>query len=183
MVGVGPRKLSVRNFQHTRKFWSRGTDYQLHMLWFHRPCGAVSLLIFFLSRQAHDVASPSMLTVSFKLTPGTQVGVSHILRACGVYLPNCKNCLEQSAVRRAISLSSEFSLTFVYFMTLIFRTYCSPAKFRHANYFANTNIVIKGENFAPQIATSWSTATVTLWHEGMYLPFSVLRHGVPLLHW
>ena len=46
----------------------------------------------------------------------SQVGVPHILHARGE--PNCKTSLERSAVCRAISLSSEFSLTFV---TLNFR--------------------------------------------------------------
>ena len=32
VVGLGLRKLSARNFLHTRKFWSRGIHYHLHAM-------------------------------------------------------------------------------------------------------------------------------------------------------
>ena len=69
-----------------------------------------------------------------------------------------------SALRRAISLSSEFSLTFTtinFRGVFIFALARSPTKFRRANNFANAKLVFNRENLAPQIIQEGVTCNST----------------------
>ena len=81
LTAVLPEIIARVLFPCTRKFWPSGIHYHLHAVWFSRRCGALTLLIFLLSQQATGDLCPSILSASFKLMPGSQVGVPHILHA------------------------------------------------------------------------------------------------------
>ena len=115
-VGVRPRKLSSRTFLRTRKFCSRGIHYHLHAVWFPWRCGTDTLLLFISpfstsSWRCFSFDSCSQLQINARIPSGRP---SHTARTRNL-ATWLQTRLERSAIRRAISLSSEFSLTLVNF--------------------------------------------------------------------
>ena len=117
-------------------------------MWFPTCCGAVTLLIFFLSRQAPDNVSPSILQGPkwACLTYCTHVESSYLtIKPASSDLPFAE---------RSVWFVKWILVKFrnAWFSRCVnFRIYHSPTKFRHANYFGNRKVVFKHENFAPWI--------------------------------